>query len=174
MYSIVFHCIPFFPIRLHFCIYVVISSCYILDLRFELRLRVIVLMHHLEIGQRAEPTWNRNCRAQGRILVHNGSYWLISWKIPWKWMMTGATPILVIQSWFNIVLDLSWSQLLRNVSVDIRFPMFSIFWFGNSWGKASNTAKLLAHFGVRSLLSWCEELLMWSLLICFAKWVKHA
>lgn len=86
-------------------------------------------MHHLEIGQRAEPKWNRNgSSGQESQLERKGRF---------------SYTILI-----NSVLGLNY--LLPNVVVDMCFPMFSIFWCRTvDWGKASNTAKLLAHFGVR-------------------------
>ena len=98
------HLFPFLHLRCHTLSYVV---TYILDLRFELRLRVIVLMHHLEIGQRAEPKWNRNgSSGQELQLERKGRF---------------SYTILI-----NSVLGLNY--LLPNVVVDICFPMFSIFW----------------------------------------------
>jgi len=64
-------------------------------------------MHHLEIGQRAEPKWNRNgSSGQELQLERKGRF---------------SYTILI-----NSVLGLNY--LLPNVVVDICFPMFSIFW----------------------------------------------
>ena len=106
----------------------VVKRCH---LRFELRLRVIVLMHHLEIGQRAEPKAEKLQRERWRLRKGWIQQMLYTYNcnidVYW-WILI----IFVVQYWCIVVqynLDAYWSY--EDVVMFVQFYWSILFLVSN-------------------------------------------